>query len=112
MKCLRRLRNSARWDNLFTTKLGSLLHSRDYPLPVLGLEAIDPWFEGVSASPWLLRSLIANFCTDLLSVVKIDGIEYIARITPEDWDYALFTKRTRFSHPRRDRIGPKSIAGP
>ena len=89
VKCLRRLRNSARWDNLFTTKLGSLLHSRDYPLPVLGLEAIDPWFEGVSASPWLLRSLIANFCTDLLSVVKIDGIEYIARITQEDWDYAL-----------------------
>jgi hypothetical protein len=89
VKCLRRLRNSAHWDSLLTTKLGSLLHSRDYPLPVLGLEAADPWFEGVSASPSLIRSLVANFCADSLSIVKIDGIEYISRITQEDWDYAL-----------------------
>ena len=48
VKCLRRLRNSAHWDDLLTSKLGSLLLDREYPLPILGLEAVDPWFEGVS----------------------------------------------------------------
>ncbi len=89
VKCLRRLRDSAHWDELLASKLEPLLLSREYPLPVLGLEAVDLWFEGISGSPSLIRSLVENFCNGLLSVVKIDGIEYICRITQEDWDCAL-----------------------
>lgn len=93
VKCLRRLRNVARWDELLTSKLDTVLRGREYPLPVLGLEAIDPWFEGAAGSPSLIRLLIANFCAGRLSIVKIDGIEYVARVTQEDWDYALHEAR-------------------
>ncbi len=93
VRCVRRLQDFTQLNDLLISKLGALLNGREYPIPVLGLEVIDPWFQGLAGSPSLIRSLIANFCAEHLNVVKIDGIEYIARITQEDWDYALYEAR-------------------
>jgi hypothetical protein len=46
---VRRIVKIERWDDLLTKKVQALLTNRTYPLPVLGLEAVDQWFSGVSA---------------------------------------------------------------
>jgi hypothetical protein len=74
-------------------KVDSLLVGRQYPLPVLGVEAIDEWFEGLATHPSLVRYLLTNCCGDRISVLTIDGIDYFGRLTRDEWECALHEAR-------------------
>ena len=88
-KVLKRLCREEHWDNLLTTKLTTLLHQREFPLPALGVEAVDRWFEGISELPSALRYILANVCAGHAGLVTIDGVDYFAFLSQERWETTL-----------------------
>lgn len=87
-KTLKRLLLLESWDDLLTTKLAELLSGRRFPLPLLGVEAVDPWFEAVGehgpAVAYLLDAIGSR-----VSVVQVDGVDYLALMTPARWETAI-----------------------
>lgn len=81
------------WDNILAAKLHILLADREFPLPLIGAEALDPWFSGIAAHPDAVRYLIANMCNTSVAIVEIDGIEYISFLSQDSWDEILVTAR-------------------
>lgn len=88
-KSLRKLLHSVYWDDLLIRKLERLLQDRDFPLPVLGVEAIDKWFAGMGGLIALLRYLLGECCVGRVSIIRVGDIEYFARVDQSEWDYAL-----------------------
>lgn len=81
------------WDDLLAAKLHVLLADREFPLPLIGAEAIDSWFAGVAAHRDAVRYLIANMCNAAVSLVEIDGVEYLSFLTQDSWHEIVATAR-------------------
>ena len=88
-KVVKRAIKEAAWDDLLTAKLHRLLDGREFPLPLLGVEAVDEWFAGVSESPAALRYILAEFCGDQIGIVRIDGVDYLGFLQQDEWEEAL-----------------------
>lgn len=74
------------WDDLLALKLNQILDDRDYPIPVRGIEAIDPWFEGISERGDTLRYILENVCDVNVRVITIDGVDYFSSLDQEKWE--------------------------
>ena len=88
-KATKRIARQENWDDVLAAKLERLLANRDYPLPMLGLEAVDPWFVGIAEEATAFSYLIENFCGGRVSITNIDGIDYIGFLKEEHWQNAL-----------------------
>ena len=74
------------WDDILEQKITRLLIGRSFPLPVAGVEAIDAWFDGVSAQRVFFRNLVQTICGDRIHMVPIDGLYYFSLMTKETWE--------------------------
>lgn len=88
-KAIKRIIRQENWDDLLTAKMERLLSDRQYPLPVLGLEAVDAWFAGISAEMEVLRYTLSNFCGNRVSIVNIGGVDYIGFLDQDGWIKAV-----------------------
>lgn len=88
-KLTKRIIQDSYWDDLLSAKLDLLLVDREFPLPILGLEAVDRWFAGVDQWPSAFRYILSNFCGGRVGVVSVDGIDYIGFLKQAEWDAAL-----------------------
>lgn len=85
------------WDDVLASKLQVMLADREFPLPLIGAEAIDPWFSGVAAHRQAIRYLIENMCNASVHLVEIDGIEYLSFLNQEAWHEIVATARQLLS---------------
>ena len=74
------------WDDILEQKITRLLIGRSYPLPVAGVEAIDPWFEGVSLHLEFFKNLVQAVCKDRIHFVDIDGLNYFSLMDQALWE--------------------------
>lgn len=88
-KAIKRIIRQENWDDVLTAKMERLLTDRQYPLPVLGLEAVDQWFAGISSETTAFRYTLANFCGNRVSITQIGGIDYIGFLDQDAWQAAL-----------------------
>lgn len=82
----RRIMKDAVWKDVLITKLQSLMRGREFPLPVLGVEALDSWFARMHELQPAISYILTNFCGGIVNVVTIDGVDYFSRMTQEEWD--------------------------
>ena len=73
------------WDDILEQKITRLLIGRSFPLPVAGVEAIDPWFKGVFSHLDFFRNLVRAVCKDRIHFVDIEGIYYFSLMDQEYW---------------------------
>ena len=73
------------WDDILEQKITRLLIGRSFPLPVAGVEAVDPWFEGVSSHLEFFKNLVQAVCRDHIKFIEIDGIYYFSMIGQDLW---------------------------
>lgn len=85
------------WDDVLASKLQVMLADREFPLPLMGAEAIDPWFSGVAAHREAIRYLIANMCNAAINLIEIDGIEYLSFLSQDTWLEIVATARQLLS---------------
>ena len=81
------------WDDVLAEKLKLILADREFPLPLIGAEAIDPWFSGVAAHRNAFQYLIKNMCNAPVHLVEIDCIEYLSFLSPDTWREMVATSR-------------------
>lgn len=81
------------WDDLLGAKLKVLLSERQYPLPLIGAAAVDPWFSGLSENRSAAKYLITKLCDAGVSVLEIDGVEYLTFLKEHDWATARDSAR-------------------
>ena len=81
------------WDDLFTLKLRNLLSGRNYPLPLLGVEAVNSWFQGVGEHSEVIRYLLSNVTDSRVSLVEVDGIEYFSFMSQLRWETTVSEAR-------------------
>ena len=74
------------WDDILEQKIARWLIGRSFPLPVAGVEAVDPWFEGVSSHLEFFNNLVLAVCKDRIHLVDIDGLYYISLMDQEMWE--------------------------
>ena len=73
------------WDDLLGAKLKNLLSSRNYPLPLIGAAALDPWFSGLSDRGQAARYLVTRLCDAGGLGFEIEGVEYLTFLKDHDW---------------------------
>jgi hypothetical protein len=88
-KALRRLIEEELWDDLFTMKVRTLVAGREFPLPLRGIEALDPWFKGVAEHPEAIEYVLRNVCTSGVALVEIDCAQYLSFFSQERWESTL-----------------------
>jgi len=74
------------WDDILQHKVGYMLAGRSFPLPVAGIEALDPWFEGLSAHVEFFARAVEIICKGRIHVIEVEGIHYISTIDQETWN--------------------------
>lgn len=92
-KVVERLVRQDIWDDILAAKLHNMLVKREFPLPLVGAEAIDPWFAGVAGHREAVRYLIANMCDAAVSLIEINGIEYLSFLSQDAWGEIITTAR-------------------
>lgn len=92
-KLVTRLIRQEVWDDVLALKLRKILADREFPLPLIGAEALEPWFTGLGQQPELAHYLIANMCATGASIVEIAGMEYLGFLSQEAWEAALTSAR-------------------
>lgn len=68
--------------------LSTALSTALEPLPVLGLEVVHPWFEGIGAKAKILSYCMENFLDGRFHVIAIEHINYVTRLSQDEWDVA------------------------
>ncbi len=92
-KAVKKIIKEEEWDDLLSAKLEKLLMGREFPLPVLGIEAVDEWFRDVSGNVPAFRYVLGYFCGGHVGVTTIDGVEYVGFLGQNDWDRSLAEAR-------------------
>jgi hypothetical protein len=92
-KTLAQLFKDEIWDDLLTEKLSVLLKNREFPLPMLGVEAIDTWFDGIATTTSAFRYILSNMPANSVGLVEIDGMIYLTFLNQQRWEAILSEAR-------------------
>ena len=74
------------WDDILEQKISRLLIGRSFPLPVAGVEAVDAWFEGISAHRVFFRNLAQTICGDRIHTIPIDDLYHFSLMDHVTWE--------------------------
>jgi hypothetical protein len=96
-KTVARIQRQELWSTLLSDKFSRLLRGREFPLPLLGIEAIDAWFLGVAESTFAIHYVLEHMCKTAVRIIEVDGVEYLAFIDQTGWDGALQEARRLLS---------------
>ncbi len=82
------------WDDQLSAKMSQLVHDRNMPLPLTGIEGADPWFANMGQEGAALFYLLENVSTGSAKVLLIDGTQYIGALKQSEWDDAEQSARS------------------
>lgn len=85
------------WDDILEQKITRRVLGGSSPLPVAGVEAIDPWFEGISLHLEFFRNLVQAVCKDRIHLIDIDGLYYFSLMDQEIWERTVSEARSLLS---------------
>lgn len=78
------------WIERTEQGISASLHGRSEPLPLLGLEILDPWFAGVGENAGPLEFVMEHFHTEQrFWILKVDGQAYVSGINQDSWNEAV-----------------------
>jgi hypothetical protein len=97
-KALKRITRSEYWDDLLAAKLKELLAGREFPLPLIGVEAVDRWFEGIGKNPRAAKYILDNLCVTPVGLITIAGVEYLCHLDQDGWNATLSSARNLLKH--------------
>lgn len=92
-RAVQRLRKSG-WQHSLTKKLTVLLSEREFPLPVIGVEAVDRWFGGIAGHLGAFRYIMANLYQGDATLIEVDGVDYFSAITSKQWEATIREARS------------------
>lgn len=74
------------WVKRFGPGLAKMLEERPTPLPLVGLEVLDPWFAGVDKLIGPFEYSLEHFIDPPeFSLIRIEGQIYLSRLSQDEW---------------------------
>lgn len=78
------------WIERIGSGVASAVAGRNEPLPLVGLEILDPWFTGVGENGGPLRFAFEHFFDEQpFWMLRVDGQTFVSGIAPDEWTEAL-----------------------
>ena len=77
------------WGEVVIPKIEAMLAGRIEPLPLLGLDILDPWFRGIEDIPEPFDYCLENFCNGRFSLIRANSQIFVTPLTPAEWDEAV-----------------------
>lgn len=87
-RCISKMARHPIWHNI-EDRLVKILTDRQEPLPLLGLEIIDPWFTGAEHLERPLDYTLSHLCAERFSLIRTSGQILVSELTQLAWDDAL-----------------------
>ena len=81
------------WHKRLLNKLAKLLEGREFPLPLLGIEAADSWYAGIDQIPDAIQYILEHSPNNDIETVKIDHLVFIGNINQERWEDSVSEAR-------------------
>jgi hypothetical protein len=97
-KAIKRIIRTEYWDDLLAAKLKKLVAGREFPLPLIGVEAVDRWFDGIGKSPAAARYILKNLCATPVGLITIAGVEYLSHVDQDRWNATVVSARNLLKH--------------
>lgn len=91
--CVKIMASHSVWRYDMQVRLERLLSHRQDPLPLLGLEILDPWFTGAEHLEEPLDFALEHFCGQRFSLVRTDEIVFISCLSQLAWDKTVRSAR-------------------
>lgn len=91
--CLKIMARQAVWRYDMQIRLERLLSGREDPLPLLGLEILDPWFTDAERLEEPLDFAFEHFCGRQFSLVRTRGMVFVSGLSQLAWDKAVRSAR-------------------
>lgn len=88
-RCVERLSLHPVWRYDIESRLERMLYDRQEPLPLLGLEILDPWFSGVESLEMPFDYILDRFCGKRFSLIRTRGQVFVSRLTQIAWEEAI-----------------------
>lgn len=92
-KTIKKIVREEYWDDLLAGKITSMLADRYFPLPLAGVEALDPWFTGFATNASAVGYILSWMCGGRVSVITIDGLDYLSFMNADGWEHVLRSAR-------------------
>ena len=77
------------WKCTVVPKIEEMLIGRTEPLPLLGLDILDPWFCGVETIQEAFSYCLEHFCDERFSLIRSRNQIFISHLSPVEWDNAV-----------------------
>ncbi|KAB8054772.1 hypothetical protein GCN78_03640 [Janthinobacterium rivuli] len=92
-KCIARINRHLVWSRDIEPRLERMLENRQEPLPLFGLEILDPWFVGVELQEQAFEYILDRFTSNRFSLVRVRGQVFVSKLTQNIWDEKVKTSR-------------------
>lgn len=75
------------WEGRFKEGLARMLEGRQTPLPLLGLEVLDPWFAGADSLVGPFEFALEHFIDPPgFDVIRVAGQSYVSLLRQDEWN--------------------------
>jgi Bacterial RNA polymerase, alpha chain C terminal domain/Sigma-70, region 4 len=88
-KYLKKIAQECTWPRTLREKLDRLLMDRGEPLPVQGLDILDPWFEEIDEWPDTVAYLLEIFGDQRFSLLQINNQTVVSALSRVGWESAI-----------------------
>ena len=77
------------WERRFKEGLARMLEGRQTPLPLLGLDVLDPWFAGADTQSGPFEFALEHFIDPAeFDVIRVAGQTYVSMLRQDEWNEA------------------------
>ncbi len=98
------------WERRFKEGLARMLQGRQTPLPLLGLDVLDPWFAGADALSSPFEFALEHFIDPPeFDVIRVAGQSYVSLLRQDEWNEAERASRALLSSlSKREKVPSES----
>lgn len=93
VKAVARVRAMRSWNDELRRRLTSILDQSSFPVPLHGLEILDPWFCNVERDPVPFRYALKHFCASEFALLEVEKETVVSRISRSAWFDAIAKAR-------------------
>lgn len=92
-KAISRVGAMRSWHSALKARLNSILDQSTFPVPLHGLEVLDPWFRGIDDKRLPFSFALKHFCGGQFSLINVEGEIVVTRLSSSAWSDAVSKAR-------------------
>lgn len=98
------------WDQRFKEGLARMIEGRQTPLPLLGLDVLDPWFVGADSLSGPFEYVLEHFIDPPeFDLIRVSGQLYVSKLHQDEWNDAERASRALLASLSKREKAPSEL---